>query len=621
LKVSRPAPVASAVATAFANIKMKKAKSGPNKKPIVVTQPDLEAQFQELSAKSIEAHEKYIGADDDISTILSKDYLLWRKLSEQRHVLDKLYTLEGFPASSGQNDPDFAPYIKILFRLELPNPTQADKERALKYGSRRNKVSRYVAVLEALHKEYGDHQEDFKFNAAGKLKQFVEKRGGVFGITADRAAANASAKIQSNGLTAIGQPEDDIERAHEWIADHALPILKIAPSIVWSSTLAPESLTWSEDGHALISVRRNSAGSIEYGPTSIDAAPLTAVAVDQVSKLSNIQDLSLRLLAEVTATQSYPAKFCPKGGRANLTGACGKWWIDHRLDTSPTSRGLPVNRRLVVRQSDILLSAMQSNSSVVTILTPLHKLLAPTDADVYLAPDELRLIEEWYETKTLAARKVMPSSSLRISVKGKKADRFLKVSNIATKRASLLHFWHIDRADDDPIKSHQADLSLSNYKPNWKFAARREWFLKLRSEFLDRWFEMVRGNQLSRRENALFNIGITRTKLTIYFKRDSAGRCASETIDLGRPASTRASVTKASVSFSVSAKDLAIALYNIANLDIDGPVKISGDDAVVLLKFKTASGKYLIAIPTATASKNSVIRNPKHLTRYGKAVI
>jgi hypothetical protein len=56
-------------------------------------------------------------------------------------------------------------------------------------------------------------------------------------------------------------------------------------------------------------------------------------------------------------------------------------------------------------------------------------------------------------------------------------------------------------------------------------------------------------------------------------------------------------------------------------LEIVGPVKISGDDAVVLLKFKTTSGKYLVAIPTATTSKNGVIRNPKHMTRYGKAVI
>jgi hypothetical protein len=41
----------------------------------------------------------------------------------------------------------------------------------------------------------------------------------------------------------------------------------------------------------------------------------------------------------------------------------------------------------------------------------------------------------------------------------------------------------------------------------------------------------------------------------------------------------------------------------------------------VLLKFKTSSGKYLVAIPTATTSKNGVIRNPKHMTRYGKVVI
>ena len=119
-----------------------------------------------------------------------------------------------------------------------------------------------------------------------------------------------------------------------------------------------------------------------------------------------------------------------------------------------------------------------------------------------------------------------------------------------------MHFRRVDRADDDPVTSHQADLKLSNYKPTWKLAARRELFLKLERDFLGKWLEMVRGNQLRRREHWLFNIDVTGATVTIGFKHDQAGRFASETIGLGRPHATKAKVKRSGVSFSVSAKDL-----------------------------------------------------------------
>ena len=582
---------------------------------------NLEAEFNRLSADSIQAHEQSIRSEDGLWTVLAEDYLLWRDLDQQQTVLVKIYTSAGLSADQGKNAPDFAPFAKAIFRLELPNSSRADQARYLKYGSRRNKSSRYVAVFEALREKYDRRPDDFKFNAVGRLKQFIEDNGGVSGIVAARAAANTEEKVRSSGLSAVGQPEDDIETAQKWIADNALPFLKNAPPIAWTSAITPGSVTWDEDGHALVSIRRNASGNIEYGPTSSNAGALEAIAVDNVSKLSNAPDISLRLLAEVTATQSYPGKFCPRGSRANLTGPYGNWYTDVYLDEGAGSRGLPVKRRLVIRKNDLLLSAMQTTSSVVTILTPTHSLLMPTDPDVYLRPDYLRLVEEWYETGTLFARKATPADSLRRSPTGHKSDRYLRVTNAANHKKCGLYFRSIDRADDDPITSRQADLKLFNYKPTWKLAARHDWFVRLQRDFFDKWFEMVRGNQLRRREHWLFNIDVTSATVTICFKHDQAGRFASETIGLGRPHATKAKVKRSGVSFSVSAKDFAPVFYNLARLEIVGPVKISGDDAVVLLKFKTSSGKYLVAIPTATTSKNGVIRNPKHMTRYGKAVI
>ena len=89
--------------------------------------------------------------------------------------------------------------------------------------------------------------------------------------------------------------------------------------------------------------------------------------------------------------------------------------------------------RWLVRQGDILLSAMQTDSSVITVLTPKHKLLKPSDVDVYLDPDKLRLIEEWHETGTLAARETWPADRLQPSPHGHNFDRYLRVTNAALR--------------------------------------------------------------------------------------------------------------------------------------------------------------------------------------------
>jgi hypothetical protein len=432
-------------------------------------------------------------------------------------------------------------------------------------------------VFESLDEEYEGHQDDFKFNAVGKLKQFIESQGGVAGIVAARAAANKAAKLKRSGLSPISQPDGDIEAAQKWIADNALPLFRNAPSIAWSSAINPGSLTWDDGGHALLSVRKNATGCIEYGPTTVNPNALTLVGVDEASTFSNVPDPVLRLLAEITAAQSHPAKFCPEGSRADLKGRAGAWITDVLMDPGSASKGLPAKRRLVIRQCDILLSTMQTDSSVMTTLTPHVGLLKPADLDVYLVPDELRLIEDWCESNTLAARSATPPDSLRKAVRSRNADKLLRVTNNATRNASVLHFRHIDRADDDPITNSQVELDLAHFTPTWAFDAGQEWFVQLQRTFLNKWLGMVTGNQLKRGEHWLFDVLVASDRLTIDFKTDQAGRSASETVDLSNPNCANVQVAGQGASFSVSSKDFAMVFYNIARAEVIGPVAVSGD--------------------------------------------
>src|ERR1035437_3919377 len=80
--------------------------------------------------------------------------------------------------------------------------------------------------------------------------------------------------------------------------------------------------------------------------------------------------------------------------------------------------------------------------------------------------------------------------ALQRAIRSRKAAWLLRVTNKASKKACVLHFRSIDRADDDPVTSRQADLKLFNYKPTWKLAARHDWFVRLQRDFFDKWFEM-----------------------------------------------------------------------------------------------------------------------------------
>jgi hypothetical protein len=89
---------------------------------------------------------------------------------------------------------------------------------------------------------------------------------------------------------------------------------------------------------------------------------------------------------------------------------------------------------------------------------------------------------------------------------------------------------------------------------------------------------------------------------------------------LGGAASKTATLKRARTTFRVSAIDFAPVFYNLADSDIVGDVEISGNDNMVLLKYRTDLCDVIIAIPTATASDKGVRRaTTPHMTTYPKA--
>jgi hypothetical protein len=370
-------------------------------------------------------------------------------------------------------------------------------------------------------------------------------------------------------------------------------------------------------GLAACILSKGANGQINVLAANNNNDALQLIAKDEAAKLNKVPDLSLRLLGEVVATQSYPSEFCPEGSRAEPNGRYRSWYEDVCAAQGDVQKGA---RRLVVRQDNILLSPTGTASGVVTAIKLGQRLLLPQDPDVYL-DDEVHTLENWVATKTIVAHTATPPDNLKVPASGNKDDRMLDVKNVATGKTCKLHFHRVGRAGDHPATNHQVDLDLSNFTPTWTFTAQRDWFDRLRDECLNEWFSItVSGKKLTRRPHWLLKITVAKTKFTIGYELDETGKHPKDEIGLGGADSTTATLNQKRITFQVSAIDFAPVFYNIADIDIFGAVEISGDDDIVLLKFRTDVYEHTTAIPTATALDKGVKRaTTPHMTTYPKA--
>ena len=579
----------------------------------------LNRQFHKLSASCIKADGSFVAATVNIHSVLARCFKLYLDLQRQPAILKKICKKEGVKPSPRKGDSKFTPFVKVLFRLDLPRPTDADKRRyQLAPGSMRNRVSEYAAVMDRLDTEYTSRPKDFQRQPEARFKAFIEKIGGVSGSVKARVEKNAtrSGKPARNN----NNYDDEVAKSKDWITANALATVEKTTIIGTASFFKQAGIRFTGAGLAACILSKGANGQINVLAANNNNDALQLIAEDEAAKLNKVPNLSLRLLGEVVATQSYPSEFCPEGSRADPAGRYRGWYEDVCAAQGDVQKGA---RRLVVRQDNILLSPTGTASGVVTLLKPAKGLLSKGDFDVFL-DDEVHTLEDWVATKTIVARTATPSNSLGKPPTGHKDDRVLDVKNLATGKTCKLHFHHVGGASNDPKTSYQADLILSNFTPTWTFTAQRDWFQKLRDECLAEWFGItVAGNKLKRREYWVFNIAVTKTKFVIGYELDQTGKNPKDEIGLGGADSTAATLKGARAFFHVSAKDLAPALFNLADRDIDGSVKISGDDDMVLLEFRTAGqDEYLIAIPTATASDKGVKRaTTQHMTAYPKAAV
>jgi hypothetical protein len=586
----------------------------------------LRKDFDALSVTCVASDKARVNANNSTYESLVDAYLYYRNVRHIPNFLTELYDVTGATGYKKTNTQNFRFFVKAIFRLDLDHKKLSEaeiKQQTLTHGSQQNRVGDYADALTALDDQWESHPEDFAYNGRSKLISFITEKtlGGLVNSTKDERAAGKG----KNKQDAI----DEIAATKKHLAQVSLSAIKSNKQKIGSATITKEEqVHFNGDGLTACICRYNHTNkSYEIIATSSDDETIQSIASGDTARLDNIRTGALQTLAEVVATQSFPSRYIPAGDRAKLTGGLRGWYDSVYLEPGKVKavttdkkgnvkkENTFANRRLVLRGRDILLSAQRSDASMVTILTPTHRLVPKKTDEFYMKTEHLRTLEEWIENKTIAARISIPSLSVGKADAKTKANYMLEVENSATKtKKARLFFYKIGRKETNQNSTGQVDFNQSSLKPVWEFKVGRDWLVKLRNNTLDAWFRnAASGKKIKRVENAVFELGVSSTRFVIGWEIDATDKHPNEPYDLP----TKAKTPNANFfTFLISSKDLAPVLYNICDLSIMGDVKFAGDDAAMTIKFATQMGSFCIAIPTAKQTKKGINRNKTHFVSY-----
>jgi hypothetical protein len=336
----------------------------------------------------------------------------------------------------------------------------------------------------------------------------------------------------------------------------------------------------------------------------------------------------LRLLVEVIKTQAYPPEAMPRDLEARQ-----KWMMDfYRDETKFLSRDIPGRKEIkkgdklrsakkllmIGSNKEVLLSGSRLKASVVTRCRTDLLPIDPGDRFCMRGMD-LVLIERMLETTEINVIGVIVDD-----VTGKAIRRIpslykhhytMHLKRPTPQKVRMFPFYDATRDVGSTI-GFQANFAFSAWKPDWTFTVQQGWFARLRQQLLDQWFVTLgAGNQPKRLNNQAMELTVHVNKLEIGFNLSEAG--SPSPCEMAINADTKGR-TVPSKTFHLS-KDIAPVLYNIADLELTSDVDVGGNKNALVLSYKTPSGAFDIAIPTATLERQNYERMEAGFTelRYG----
>jgi hypothetical protein len=272
--------------------------------------------------------------------------------------------------------------------------------------------------------------------------------------------------------------------------------------------------------------------------------------------------------------------------------------------------------KLLIRgaQGDVILSGSKTNLSVVTSCKPVKPLVDKND-QVFLRVMERSIVERMVDTGEIHLIKASPQAGLKHSSAEAKYAYELTLDNGVSKKPQTLHFYDA-KQKAGMLTGFQTGFDFDIWTPNWSFSVDPIWFGELREKMLDKWFSTFgSGKQPNRPSNQILNVLVAAKSCGLAFNIHDDELSPQQKLDVNVSLQDKGSTLK-TVHLS---KDIAPVLFNLADVQCDGKIEVSGSSQAIVFAYKNDLGTFKIAVPTAERKKKSAVRHSSAFSeiRYG----
>lgn len=576
-----------------------------------MTPIDLQQRLAELKLKGTAAFSEYKSSRKSLYNTFASAYMLWRHCEIQPGFLTKEYKKAGIAANKlADNRINFRPFIRLVFGISA------------KTGTDNNKVQHWANVLNALDDDYNERPAYYAANAEAKLIAYIEEEGGITEIV----------KKDPNAAS----PDEDPPKASKSKKDQAAIAAALAKRRIDQLVTQPpkafavadkfsRSISVDKDGLVAFIGKRSASGKIEIVATSIDPSALQSVAVNSMRDYADEIDPSLRTLAEIIHTQTFPQIGMPdnearrKEWRKVVETHDTKVTVHRDVLNKTTGKTEKVKqtlknpRRLLILgdRGLIVLGRQRELGAAVTTMKPRLQLCGKNI--VVLRPSDRVAFEDPIIDGSLAIYRATPSDKLTTVSNDPKWHYHLLLENTATGHKRTIYFEKYKGELGKSSTNYQLMFNTKGtFKPTWKFTVDKDWFIELRAQWLDEWFgSLGLHTRILRSDSKVFEWKITPSKLNIRFEIDDDKHADKHVADIPK-CTISGSKSQACL---VASMDLAPVLFNLSEFALTSKVTICGDEHAMVLAYATDMGEFQIAIPTQKRVKKNFVASTVHFSK------
>lgn len=526
---------------------------------------------------------------------LADAYINWRDAIKEVNWLENEYKRCGIKyrkVDNPNNNINFRPYIRLIYNFIDPTPYQ------------QKLTTEYHIVLNALDREFVENKDQYQTNVEGKLAVFLEQKGGINGVINEYRGVDDGDDVEfdedKNTKSLLKKKLNENE-----LAQRSIGILSNT-STKGIATTKPLHHVRADDNNLVVMIgRREKNGSVTILGTTNEKQAIDIAAIHTTKRNMSLVPYNLRLIAEVVQTQIFPRVGIPKTEEQyriwynriflDKTGILYNVIANKKLeDVDRDNNNLSNPRSLLLRgdKKDLLFSALRSKRSVVTQCIP-KKFIGDYEKRIYLKTEQRGTIEDYISVNEIELFDTFPQNSL-IKIDNQKYIYKMTVKNKVIHKQRDFHFYDYYRSEIKSKMKQQTIFDFDAYFSDWSGSVDVVWFEELRAIWLDEWFtKLGRYTQLKRENNLHFNLSISSKKIKFTYNIDKTGLAPFQSMKT----SIKLNDNIKEYTAKFRSKELAPVLYNIADLEIKGKVKISGNDDALVFEFNTDVGSYKIAVP------------------------